>query len=195
MGSFLLSLVKFPLAVWEKKSFCLYDSIKIATPERGQIWPHGYNLNKIGRFPLDNVIYKIWKLCVYSFKQEYFEKMRFGNLFYPVVYLHCMQLIRTVWTTFVEEHLGIIDVKVGRNPMSVFRETSFEWKRLSPHVRTHANTHAPMDGGQRTDTIAYSEHFDLRSLCTALPVMSRNIHTMLGVIWTYSGVTLRTINA
>jgi len=33
-----------------------------------------------------------------------------------------MQPTETVWTTLVEDHLGIIPVKFGQNPMSDFRE-------------------------------------------------------------------------
>jgi len=35
---------------------------KIVTPGRGQFWPPEAYLNNFGRGPLDDAIYKIWKL-------------------------------------------------------------------------------------------------------------------------------------
>jgi len=32
-----------------------------------------------------------------------------------------MQPIKTIWTTLVEDYLGVIPVKFGQNPMSGFR--------------------------------------------------------------------------
>jgi len=74
-GLILLSLVKFPLAVQEKKSFAvflipyrisyfiiLYINVKLWPPGRGQFWPKGHNLNNFGRGPLDDALYQIWKL-------------------------------------------------------------------------------------------------------------------------------------
>ena len=37
-----------------------------------------------------------------------------------------MQPTGTVWTTLVEEHLGIISVKFGQNPMSGFRGEEYK---------------------------------------------------------------------
>jgi len=48
-----------------------------------------------------------------SFRGEDFWKLHFENLF--------MQPTGTIWTTLVEDHLGIIPVKFGQNPMSGFR--------------------------------------------------------------------------
>ena len=57
-----------------------------------------------------------------SFRQEDFWKLHFENLFFdPVTYTVLMQPTETVWTTLVEERLGIIPVKFDQNPMSSFR--------------------------------------------------------------------------
>jgi len=56
-----------------------------------------------------------------------------------------MQPTGTVWTTLVEEHLGIIPVKFGQNPISGFRGEDVQVKKLT-------------DDGQRSVTIAHHEH-------------------------------------
>jgi len=38
------------------------NQCKIVTLGRGHFWPKGHNLNNFGRGPLDDTIYKIWKL-------------------------------------------------------------------------------------------------------------------------------------
>jgi len=54
----------------------------------------------------------------YSFRQEDFWKLHFEkNLPRDLL----MQTTETVWTTLVEDHLGVIPVKFGQNPMSGFR--------------------------------------------------------------------------
>jgi len=55
----------------------------------------------------------------WSFRQDDFWKLHFENLFWPRDLL--MQPTGTVWTTLEEEHIGIIHVKFGKNPMSGFR--------------------------------------------------------------------------
>ena len=69
-----------------------------------------------------------------------------------------MQPTGMVWTTIVEEHLGIIPVKFSQNPMSGFRVEVVRRKSL----RTDARTDTLTDDGQRTVTKAHSEHFMLR---------------------------------
>ena len=69
-----------------------------------------------------------------------------------------MQPTEVVWTTVVEEHLGIIPVKFGQNPMSGFRGEAVWMKGLRRDARTDTLT----DDGQRTVTKANSEHFMLR---------------------------------
>jgi len=52
------------------------------------------------------------------------DKKIFENCILKTYFLPCdllMQPTGTVWTTLVEEHLGIIPVKFGQNPMSSFR--------------------------------------------------------------------------
>ena len=49
-----------------------------------------------------------------------FESFILKPIYWPRDLL--MQPTGTVWTTLVEEHLGIIPVKFGQNPMSGFRE-------------------------------------------------------------------------
>ena len=52
--------------------------------------------------------------------KKIFKKIAFGKpFFWPRDLL--MQLIGTVLTTLVEDHLGIIPVKFGQNPISAFR--------------------------------------------------------------------------
>jgi len=53
-----------------------------------------------------------------SFRQEDFWKLHFGNLL-PRDLL--MQPTGTIWTTLIGDHLGIIPVKFGQNPMSGLR--------------------------------------------------------------------------
>ena len=36
--------------------------VKPVTPEAGHFWPQGYNLNKLGRRPLDDTTYQISRL-------------------------------------------------------------------------------------------------------------------------------------
>ena len=57
-----------------------------------------------------------------------------------------MQPTGAVWTTLVEEHLRIIPVKFGQNPMSGFRGEVVLMKKF-----THARTHARTDGRRTTD--------------------------------------------
>ena len=100
---------------------CLFYSYiiqcKIVTPGRGQCWPHGHNLNNFGRGPLDDVIHQIWKLWSCTFRQEYFWKLHYENLFFwPCDLL--MRSIRTIWTSLVEDHLGTIPVEFGQIPIS-----------------------------------------------------------------------------
>jgi len=51
-----------------------------------------------------------------------FESFILKPIYWPRDLL--MQPTGTVWTTLVEEHLGIIPVKFGQNPMSGFREVA-----------------------------------------------------------------------
>ena len=67
-----------------------------------------------------------------------------------------MQPTGTVWTNLIEEHLGIIPMKFGQNPMSGFREEVFWIKK------NYAHTDALTDDEQMTVTIADFEHFVLR---------------------------------
>ena len=55
-----------------------------------------------------------------SFRQEDLKKIAFWK---PIFWPHDlpMQPIVTVWTTLVGDHLGIISVKFGQNPMRGFR--------------------------------------------------------------------------
>jgi len=48
------------------------------------------------------------------------DKKIFENCILKTRDLH-MQPIRTIWTTLVGDHPGIIPVKFGQNPMSGFR--------------------------------------------------------------------------
>jgi len=95
-----------------------------------------------------------------SFRQD-FRKLHLENLFFdPVTYL-CNQL-ETVWTTIVKEHLEIIPVKFGKNPMSGFRG-EVVWMKMFTHARTHSRTHACTDGWRTKDCHNSSfEHFVLR---------------------------------
>ena len=63
------------------------------------------------------------------------------TIFWPCDLL--MQLTGMVWTTLVEEHLGIIPVKYGQNPMSGFRGEVVLMKKL---------THWRNDGRQTKDS-------------------------------------------
>ena len=55
-----------------------------------------------------------------SFRQGDFLKLHFEKLFFwPCDLL--MQPTRTVWTTLIGDHPGIIPVKFGQNPISGFR--------------------------------------------------------------------------
>ena len=51
--------------------------------------------------------------------KKIFENCILKTYFLPLDLL--MQPSGTVWTTLVEEHLGIIPVKLGQNPISGFR--------------------------------------------------------------------------
>jgi len=52
-----------------------------------------------------------------SIRQEDFWKLHFEKLFFDPIDI-LMQPIRTIWTTLVGDHPGIISVKFGQNPMS-----------------------------------------------------------------------------
>jgi len=80
------------------------------------------------------------------------DKKIFENCLLKTYFLTPWPTYATNWT-LVEEHLGIIPVKYGQNPMSGFRGEVVWMKKL---------THALMDDGQRTVTKAHSEHFVLR---------------------------------
>ena len=67
-----------------------------------------------------------------------------------------MQPIRTIWTTLVGDHPGIIPVKFGHNPMSGFRAEDVKVKKFTDDARRTT------DDGQRPVTIAHHEHFVLR---------------------------------
>ena len=49
-----------------------------------------------------------------------------------------MQPSETVWTTLIEEHLGIIPVKFGQNPMSGFWEDDGRWTTDEERWQTNA---------------------------------------------------------
>jgi len=79
-----------------------------------------------------------------SFRQEDFSKLHFENL----LFLPCdllMQRTGTVWTTLGKEHLGIIAVKFGQNPMSGFRG-DVVWMK-----KNYACTHTLTNDKQSTD--------------------------------------------
>ena len=67
-----------------------------------------------------------------------------------------MQPTGTVWTTLVEDLLGIIPVKFGQIPMSGFRGEDVWVKKLTEDERRTTD-----DDGQRPVTIAYPKHFVL----------------------------------
>jgi len=69
-----------------------------------------------------------------------------------------MQPTRTVGTTLVEEHIGIIPVKFGQNPMSSFRGEVVKRNYWLTNGRTDART----DDGQWAIAKAHIEHFVLR---------------------------------
>jgi len=107
----------------------------------GQFWPQGHNLNKIGKGPLDDVIYQIWKLSAKKFHIRRFIKVAFlkpifrpwptysskqnhFNYFARVAHIwrqgQCdllMQPTGTIWTTLVGDHHWIIPQKFGQNPV------------------------------------------------------------------------------
>ena len=84
-----------------------------------------------------------------------FENCSLKTYFWPRDLL--MQPTGTIWTTLVKEHLRIIPVKFGQNPMSGFKEEVVWMKKL-----THWRTDTLKDDGQRTVTKVHSKHFVLR---------------------------------
>jgi len=78
-------------------------------------------------------------------------KLRFLKIEYrkPIFWIHdlLMQPITTVWTALVGDHLRIMPVNFGQNPMSDFRDV---YVNMLMH-----------DDRQRLITIAHPEHFVL----------------------------------
>jgi len=64
-------------------------NVKLWPPGRGKFWPQGHNLNNFSRGPLDDAIYKIWKLWALLFQTRRFVKIAIWKpIFDPVTYLY-----------------------------------------------------------------------------------------------------------
>ena len=73
-----------------------------------------------------------------------------------------MQPAETVWTTLVEEHLGIIPVKFRQNPMSGFGGEDVSVKQLTDDERQTTT-----NDGQRPVTIAHPYPGELKIIFSA----------------------------
>jgi len=81
---------------------------------------HWCCLSNIGRGPLDDAIYQIWKLKPCSFRQKDIENYILKTFVLPRDLL--MQPIRTIWTILVWDHTGTIPVDFGQIPISGSRK-------------------------------------------------------------------------
>jgi len=92
----------------------------------------------------------IWAL--WSRTQRFLKIAFWKPVFWPNDLL--MQPTETFWTTLVRDHVGIIPVKFGRNPIRGFRGADVELKLLT-------------DGGRpRTTVKGLSQYITMSTLCS-----------------------------